>query len=233
VDALQNAGEREGLLALARETGGWAITGRGQFAAELARLREEMGNYYSLAYPPRQPGGTGLHTIEVRLVGERARGARVRHRLGYRDREPADALQELIDGAIAFGAMRNPLGMRIGAGVLGEVEEGLYSLPLHVLLPVDGVAFLPDGAGDRAALELAIEAGDARSGKAVRFRERYDVPRPATGADHVGLKVTLRLPQGVHVVAVAVRDTVTGESAVVATTVAVHDPGSAPAPSGE
>jgi VWFA-related protein len=228
VDGLLRAGKREGLLELARQTGGWAVLDRNRFGEELDRLGTDMTTYYSLAYSPRRPGGTANHKIDVRAKGTLAKYARLRHRLSYRDKEPADVLQDRLEGAVAFGAQRNPLGVRIAAGVLGEASEGRYGMPLHVLVPAAGIAFLPQGSADQASIKVSILATNPKSRQRVKLEESFRPVRPPANAQLLDLRMVLELSQGVHVVAVAVRDEVTGESSVVATTLAIHDPAATP-----
>jgi VWFA-related protein len=222
VEMLERAGEREGLFELARQTGGWAVNNRTDFAADLQRLADDMTGYYSLAYVPRQPGAGGNHQIEVRWKGQRPPGAQIRHRLGYRS--APQSMQERLEGAVAFGAMHNPLAVRMAVGTLGEAAAGRYGLPLHVLVPAAGVTFLPQPTVDRATLLVAIRATNARSHEVVQHEERFHPSRPGEGAELLDLRTTLQLPAGVYVLAVAVRDELTGESSVVATSVAIQDP---------
>jgi VWFA-related protein len=226
VDLLQRAVQRDGLLEVARQTGGWAVLDRNRFEADLDRVGADMTGYYSLAYSPPNPGVADEHTLEVRLRGEVARNARVRHRLGYRDPGRQDLLQEALDGAIAFGVMRNPLGVRIGAGVVEAAGEGRYAVPLHVLVPAAAVAFLPGEPTDLGSVEVTVQTSDARTGKRTSYEEGFRPARPAGGAELLDLRMRLELPEGVHVVAVAVRDAIARELSVVSTTVAIHDPGS-------
>lgn len=232
VDSLMRSVNREGLLELARQTGGWAVVDRNRFAKELERLGTDMTTYYSLGYTPRRPGSTANHSIDVRTKGTLAKYTRLRHRLSYRDKEPADVLQDRLEGAVAFGAMRNPLGVRIAAGTLGQANAGSYGMPLHVLVPAAGIAFLPQQKGDQASIKVSILASNPKSRQRVKLEETFNPVRPPSTTELLDLRMVLQLSEGVHVVAVAVRDEVTGESSVVSTTVAIHDPDvAAPRPS--
>jgi VWFA-related protein len=233
VEGLQRLGNRDGLMELARQTGGVAVVNRNDFALELKRVAADMTSYYSLAYAPPSGGDGFNHTIEVRGKGPRTQGLRLRHRLGYRDKGPTDVLQERLEGAIAFGVIRNPLGVRLAVGDLAAAGEGLYSVPLHVLVPSTGIAFLPEAGGDRASMRVAIQASNARTGAAVKRDESFRPVQPPPESSLLNLRMRLELPAGVHVVAVAVRDELAREISVVATTVAIHDPAEAEAAASE
>jgi VWFA-related protein len=223
VDSLLRSVRRDGLLELARQTGGRAVFDRNRFEDDLTRLGTDMTSYYSLGYSPGRTSGTGNHVIDVRLRGTLAKNAQLRHRLGYRDRESEDVLQERLEGALAFGAMRNPLGVRLAVGTLGKADKGKYGMPLHVLVPTTAITFFPQESGERARLKVAIQASDPRTRKREKLEQSFSPGRPAS-AQTLDLRMLLHLPEGVHVVAVGVRDELTGESSVVATTVAIEDP---------
>jgi VWFA-related protein len=70
------------LRTMAETTGGMAIVNTNRLERPLARLGDELGTYYSLAY--RVPDGGGEYrTIEVRV---HRRGVHLRYRRGYRTR---------------------------------------------------------------------------------------------------------------------------------------------------
>ena len=231
VDSLLRSVRRDGLVELARQTGGRTVFDRNRFDDDLLRLATDMTSYYSLGYAPGRTTATGNHIIDVRLRGTLAKNARLRHRLGYRDREPEDVLQERLEGALAFGAMRNPLGVKLAVGTLGSADKGKYGMPLHVLVPTSAITFFPQESGERANLRVAIQASNPKTRKRERFEQSFSPGRPAT-AQTLDLRVVLQLPEGIHVVAVGVRDELTGESSVVATTVAIEDPATSSTPGG-
>jgi VWFA-related protein len=231
VDSLLRSVRRDGLVELARQTGGRTVFDRNRFDDDLLRLGTDMASYYSLGYSPGRTTATGNHIIDVRLRGTLAKNARLRHRLGYRDRESEDVLQERLEGALAFGAMRNPLGVRLAVGTLGKADKGKYGMPLHVLVPTTAITFFPQQSGERARLRVAIQASNPKTRKREKLEQSFSPGRPAS-AQTLDLRLLLRLPEGVHVVAVGVRDELTGESSVVATTVAIEDPATGTAPGG-
>lgn len=225
VDMTLRTLQRDGLVTLAHETGGEAIFNRNSFGKELASIADDMANYYSLAYVPPHAGDGRQHTIEVRVASDRIPGkATVRHRLGYRDKTSSEMLDERLEGATAFGLMDNPLEVRLAAGAVVEAGDGLYSLPLHLLLPTSRVTFLPVASGEQAQLEVQVRASDARTGEVVEVERTFRPALPPESSPMLDLQLSLQLPEGVHVVAISVRDLATGEASVVATTVAIQKP---------
>lgn len=211
--------ERDGLAVLADETGGRAIFNRNQFDGELEQIANEMASYYSLAYRPPHGGDRGEHQIRVRVRG---RNLQVRHRRGYRDKSSDQRLDERLDGALYLGLIENKLGVRLGAGRLRTAGRGKQRLPLHVRVPAARVAFLPLEDKEMAQIEVRVKSRNLNNAKIVQESRTFLVEMPPDPETRLlDLLFNLEIPEGVNVVAVAVRDDATRETAFVSTTVAV------------
>ena len=214
--ALRN-NERDGMSMLAVETGGRTVFNRNDFGAELDTIAAEMSSYYSLAYEPIHGGDRGEHEIKVRL---KSKSLEARHRRGYRDKSSNERMTERLEAAVYLGLVENPLGVRLVAGTLRAKEDGkLLSLPLHVLVPTEKIAFLPTESESFAQLSLQLSTRNTKTQKGTFEQKLYRVPKPADEAqDVVGLVMDLEVPEGVHLVAIGLRDDATLESSFVSTT---------------
>jgi VWFA-related protein len=217
VDSLMRQVQQDGLLSLARETGGVATINRNNFGKPLQSVARDMQSFYSLAYAPKESGTGKNRSIEVRVKVPRAS---VRHRPGYRDKSAGEIRNEKLEGAIAFGLMDNPLALRLGVGdIVQEAEESL-AIPLHLLVPAENLAFLPNPQPE-ARLEIVVRASEASSGDVVELTEVVTAGPPADGSELCDLVVDLTLPPGVYVLGVAARDLATNLTSVVSTTVSI------------
>ncbi len=207
--------ESEGLKILAAETGGRAVLNRNELGGELAEIGREMGSYYTLAYEPPHGGDEGDHRIEVRLKNA---DLRVRHRRGYRDKNPDERMTERLQGAMYLGLVDNELGVRLGAGRVEEGKGRGLVVPLHVMLPAARLAFLPSAEAAMASVSLQISTLDTKTQRGIFASRSFRVRQPSGGQEVVDLVLDLVLPPGVHVVAVGVRDDATREAAFVSTT---------------
>lgn len=212
--------QREGLSFMAAETGGRAIFNQNDLAPALAGIGRDLGTYYSLAYPP-PPGGEGgtgkgrrQHKIEVRLKEE---AWTARYRRGYLEKDPSQWLTERIEGALNLGITTNPLEIRLGAGETRPGDAGTFHLPLHVMIPVEHLVFLPRGEDLLAEVTLramirSVDKGTLTvQGKTVRVKGSPE----ATG--FASLVLDLELDPGAHVTALGVRDEGSGEASFVST----------------
>jgi VWFA-related protein len=213
---------RGGLSYLAGETGGRAIFDTNRFGAEFAQIGREMSNYYSLAYEPPHGGDGREHRIEIRIDADA--NFRVRHRRGYRDKNTGARMAERLEGALFLGLVSNPLGARLGAGDLSDSGGGSFTLPLHVLVPIESMTFLdPPPGGEAKAmarLDVLAVARDSR-GRESAVRERvFRVERPPGGDEGLAnLVLTLELDRTEYTIGVAIRDLSSGETAYISTSV--------------
>ncbi len=220
-EASKRAGDREGLGLLAAETGGRAVFNRNELGPELIEIGNEIQHYYSLAYePPATTTGSGRrdHRIEVRVADG---SLKARYRRGYLEKDPGQWLTERIEGALNLGLTSNPLEVRLGAGAIQEPAPGSFRLPLHVMIPVEHLAFLPQQGSFFAdvtvrALTRALD-GDRLVTQDKVFRVRGS-PEATGFAD---LVVPLELDAGTHVTAIGVQDTNTREASFVSTTLQI------------
>ena len=216
LDTALRFNERDGLINLAAETGGRAIFNRNDFDVELGKIALEMGSYYSLAYEPPHGGDELGHQIEVRL---KDRKLAVRHRKGYRDKNPDARMTERLEGAVYLGLVDNPMGLRLGAGDLRDGGKGRVTIPLHIMVPAANVAFLAEGESLAAHLSVQIGTRNAKNDKGVFEQSAFRIRRATDDeTEMVGVVMEVTLPAGVHLIAVGLRDDATRESSFVTTT---------------
>ncbi len=213
--------EREGLSLIARETGGRTVFNRNEFGPELVKIGDESRTYYSLAYEPPADSGAGggkSHQIEVR-VGDGSLDAR--YRRGYREKDPAEWLTERVEGALNLGITSNPLEVRLGAGAIQAGADGKLRLPLHVMIPVERLAFLPGDGEGVAAVTIKVLARRLET-NALAVRDKTFRVKGSPGAvGWADLPVELDLDEGAYLAAIGVQDQVSREASFVSTTLAV------------
>jgi VWFA-related protein len=216
-ESAQRTAQRQGMGSLADETGGKLVFNRNDFGAELEGIGRDMRSYYSIGYRPPAGGGAGEHRIEIALAD---RSLTARYRRGYREKDAEQRMREVLEGVLYLGITDNPLQVRLGAGDVRPSGDK-FTLPLHVFVPVDRLAFL--GAGDKPAAELKMlvlarstsTAHQEWQTKAFRIRRQ---PGASGSAD---LAIELKLEPGTHVVAVGVRDQASRATSLVSTTLQV------------
>lgn len=234
-ESVRRSAGREGLRRIAEETGGRALLDRSELEPDLRGIVEESGDHYSLAFEPahgpsaaRAKDARRSHEIEVRL-GDRSLTAR--YRRGYVEKDPDTWLTERVLGALNLGIADNRLEARLGAGQVSAGEEGGFRFPLHVIVPIEHLAFVDVAAnpGDElrvAELQVAVLARHIDTGVVVRRDQSYRLKGSPGATGSASLPIELRLEGGVYLTAVGVRDQTTGEASFISTTLQVGDGGS-------
>lgn len=220
--------QREGLSFIAVETGGRAVFNQNDLAPALAGIGRDLGTYYSLAYSP--PAGEKKdagkerrqHRIEVRL---RDKDWTARYRRGYVEKDAKQWLTERIEGALNLGITSNPLEVRLGAGEIRPGDEETFYLPLHVMIPVERLVFLPQGDSLLAEVTLRAMIRSVGSGTMTVQDKTVRVKGAPGATGFASLVMELKLDAGTHVTALGVRDEGSGEASFVSTLLQVGPEG--------
>lgn len=198
------------LVDLAVATGG---VGRVQ-SPGIGPLLDEMlngfVNYYSLGFTPRE-GESGR--IRVRL---REPGLQVRYLTRFVQRTAAQQLEEVTLATLLTAAENNLLEVSVELGRAEIQPDGTFVVPLLVKVPMVRLALLPRQARHVGRLSFVVMAQAADGG----------LSRPASGAVPIelanaellsamgrmaGYRLQLRVAGGEQVVAIGVRDEISGQ----------------------
>ena len=98
--------EKDILRSFSSETGGFPIYNTGNFDQELAKLDQQLSNYYILGFQSSNPKRDGsLRKIEVKTD---LKGVTLRYRKDYVDRRPLDTLTSSREEKSLLNAMASP-----------------------------------------------------------------------------------------------------------------------------
>ena len=152
----QEREEETTLYTLASETGGRALVdGAGIDAFQ--RVFEDTRSYYWIGFTPTWMGDDEAHDIRIK---PRRKGLGVRSRKSFSDLSRQTEVTMMVESALLFGDPPGsaPLGAEIGKGA--RAGRGKVLVPLKVLIPTDGLTFLPVAGGFLADTELRIAVLD-------------------------------------------------------------------------
>ena len=167
----EDENRREGMRAVAEETGGLAVIDRNDIDKGLQRVLADNELYYLLAYQPTSSGRPGrFRRIEVRLPGRPGLVARTRR--GYFEVAPEAA------------ARKTPSPEDPGAALRERARDALTSIVPLSAVPVRLAADFVDlpEAGPVVVVNVGIDVADVR--------RRYLAAAPSAGIEVVGVVTT-------------------------------------------
>ncbi len=148
--------EETTLYNLARETGGTALV-NGAASDLFQRVYEDTRSYYWLGFTPDWKGDDEAHKVKI---DTRTKGQKLRSRKGFSDLSRETEVTMMVESALHFGDPpgASPLGAVIGKGE--RAGRGKVRVPLRVVIPLDGLTFLPAEGGFVADTELRVAVLD-------------------------------------------------------------------------
>lgn len=160
LDFEDQANHQDTLFNLASETGGRAILNTNQLEIGLARVADDLANYYSLGYmPSRPPGRAGDERPRALAVRVRGEHLTARLRKTYRDKSAAERTEDRVRASLLLGTGSNPLAAQIEMGAATPVDKGAdkgqFLVPLRLRLPLGRLTLLPQD--DHLAGQLALQ----------------------------------------------------------------------------
>lgn len=205
------APDLQGLLLLARSTGGHASTELASLNGLVTRLHEDLSSYYSLGYASPHGGDGKVHRVEVRV---KRPGVRVRYLDTYRDKSSDQRMGDRTLSSLFLESGANPLEVRVEVGGAQRDKKNLWVVPIEVKLPVAKVALVPEQSSHVGSISLFIVVRDpeGRISDPRKVQLPVRIPNENFASSITGMAAyatNLLVRSGEQVVGVGVRDDLT------------------------
>lgn len=151
-----------GLRFMANETGGQTIVNRNEILPALEEVTRDFDSFYSLGIASTDADSGRYHEVNVKLA-KNIKGARLRHRAGYRSKNQQTRIRENLRAALLYAHQANPLAIDVSWGELQPHDKNSYILPIQVRVPLEDVVILPIGESKHEA-RLQLFVGAAAKG---------------------------------------------------------------------
>ncbi|PYQ66261.1 MAG: hypothetical protein DMF54_08555 [Acidobacteria bacterium] len=221
VSSLAREDSQEGLVMLARETGGLALINSSDFEKGLAHVSQDTSVYYSLGITLSKLPGVGYQRVRVDVARP---GVTVRTRQGYSALTEAERAHDRVEATLKTNLSYSAIPVALRAAAATRAGR-YYSLPLSVTFPATALTFVAEGASSRSAAEVWIGAVDeeGRASDVTREEATFTIPngRPEGNAP-LTYTATLKIRKGAHRIVVNVRDKATGRMGTAKTRVRVE-----------
>ena len=217
IDIARDFNNQETLQMLAADTGGLAAFNSNNIGGALERMGNDFTTYYSLGFAPASGGDGRAYRIDVRLKDKR--GLRVRHRASYRKQSAENLLLQRVQASLHHGWESNPLQASFTLGARRPQVGGNTLVPVTVTVPFRRVTLLPQEAMHRGRLRLVVAVIDEDGNLSTPEVQSLPLDIPAAHLEavlqqDVVYTAEVALRPGPHVLAVGLRDTLSGQVTV-------------------
>jgi VWFA-related protein len=201
---------------LAGATGGRVMTDLQNPAAFLELVGRDIGSTYVIGYTPTPAGKKARHKIKV-SVRDGALAARYREERF--DGAGGDPLLRRAMSTLWAGGGSNALQAELSIEEQTKEEDGRFRVTAIVSLPLAAVLLRPQEHFHVAHLTLAIVARDGKGQITGAPRAEFPIEIPnekllSAPGQSAGYRFTMRLSPGESIVAVALRDDMSGAESV-------------------
>jgi VWFA-related protein len=199
---------QQGLITMARETGGVALLNSNDLQKGLTKVYEESSTYYSLGVNLSNLGGVGYRKVSVEVTRP---GFTARSRRGYAVLPPEELARVGTRAALLTNVSYSsvPVQLKVSPPVKGKK---LYDVPLTVVVPASALTFLPEGDKTKASAEIYVGAIDDSGYTSDIGRDvtTFTMPANASPTTSLSHEMTLQTKKGNYRFVVNVRDAATG-----------------------
>jgi VWFA-related protein len=137
----RNASEREGLLTIARLTGGTTALAANDFTKAFGSIVDDLDHYYSIGYRAGNERSDFVRTIRVNMKN---RDLVARTRRSHVDRSIETEMEEIVAANLFYPIDRNDMGITASASAPKPGrDDGTVSLTLTIDIPTASLAFVP------------------------------------------------------------------------------------------
>jgi VWFA-related protein len=216
---------QDSLIYMAEQTGGQYVINTNDVTAGLDRIGRDMTTFYSLGYRLTPTGQDRVHSIKVKLKGDRS------YRLSYSrtfiEKTLPTRVGDRVVSGLAFDLEDNPLGITVSAGEPSPASGGRWLLPVEIRVPISKIALVPDGDALAGVISVYYAARDNDGKQSDLQATEHAVRVPAAEYESAREKMfvvstKLLLEPGTYRISVGVRDQLTNQAGYAAMRKPVH-----------
>ena len=178
VSFLARNDSQEGLVALARETGGIALLSSNDLATGVARVYQDTSAYYSIGVTLAKIPASGHQAVRVDVNRP---GATVRARRGYTAMNETDRERDRVQAALRTNVSSNEIPLTLRTEPPTKAGKR-YRFAISVVFPAAGLSFSPAEKGRRATADVSLAAMDdnGRMSETSKDQMMFTLPEGAT-----------------------------------------------------
>lgn len=200
---------------MADMTGGVASLQTNNFKAAFRRIESDLSSYYSLGYRAGTERVDRQRQIAVRV---KDRNLLVRNRQTFVEKSTFAEMSDRVVANLLYRSKANDLKILVRTGAPRPADEGLFTVPIEVQIPMESLTFLPQGDTESAGgfdvyIAVANKDGDmsdvARKSHQIRIT-KADMARMS--GRHYTYGLDLLMEKGLNRISVGVVDQISNVS---------------------
>jgi VWFA-related protein len=156
VSFLARQDSQEGMMLLARETGGLSLLNSNDLRQGLSRIYQDASAYYSIGVTLSKLPAASYQDVRVEVNRP---GVVVRTRRGYAARTESDRARDRVQATLKTNLSYAGIPMTLRTAPATK-QGSKFTVPISVTLPASALTFVPEGAERRATADVAIGVMD-------------------------------------------------------------------------
>ena len=207
----EQANNQDSLRRLAAGTGGRFAAAHSAYDTVFAGLVNDFEHYYSLGFIADSSAETEPRKLEVKVRGQ---GLTAHHRSSYRDKPVVELAAERAQAALLLDHLENPFEIVLATEQPSPRDDGTYTVPLRVQIPIAKMVLLPGKTDHQGRLSMFVAVRDTKGRTSGVHRHLCPVRIPnadvltALGSN-ASCGVQLQMRPGPQRIAVSVLDELT------------------------
>jgi VWFA-related protein len=203
------------LIYMAEQTGGRALINTNDVTDGLRKIGRELTTYYSLGYRLTPTGQDRLHRVSVKVKGNR--DYRLSYRKTFIEKTLPTRIGDRVMSGLTFDIDDNPMEITLSTGESTPASGGRWLLPVEVRVPIDKIAFVPDGDQLAGYVSVYYAARDNEGKQSDLQRTDQTIKVPAgeyesAKAKNYMIGASLLLEPGTYRISVGLRDQLTNQA---------------------
>ncbi|HEU5249149.1 MAG TPA: VWA domain-containing protein [Thermoanaerobaculia bacterium] len=208
VSFLARQDSQQGMMLLARETGGLALLNSNDLREGLSRVYQDTSAYYSIGVTLSKLPAASYENVRVEVNRP---GVTVRTRRGYAAPTESDRARDRVQATLKTNLAYAGIPLTLKTAPATK-QGGRYQVPISVTLPASALTFVPEGTERRATADVAIGVMDdaGRMSDVANQEATFTLPEGKDGEPLV-YNATLQTRKGNQRIVVNLRDRASGK----------------------
>ncbi|HEX9983942.1 MAG TPA: VWA domain-containing protein [Thermoanaerobaculia bacterium] len=202
----------ESMQVMAQLTGGLASINTNNFALAFNRIQRDLDSYYSLGYRAGTERVDRQRYLEVKIKNARQRGLTVRSRQTFVEKSTYAEMSDRVVANLLYKTKANDLKILVRTGRPRAAEDGYFTVPVEVQIPMDEMTLLPQGDTDFiGGFDVYVAVANKESDMSDVQRKAHTVRVPAADKEKAKGKyytysVELLMERGLNRISIGVVD---------------------------